>query len=214
VKRFPGPTARWFGFLGDRVRAGARLRPSAEGLCFLRAVAFVSVLAGFRSEKVTDTAFCRTSCVGTLVAWVESSAREGVPAAAGILGWQTSVSSVRPVAKRRVRPAPRAGGARRHENPWRSAFQKDRESGTGRVRLLTGTGSRSGNNSQPMRVQRPREGGGSSSAEAPRSGLHRLRLGLDLTSIRGYRSETQLSRPMPTSGPVMGWATACAPCAA
>ena len=36
VKRFIGRTTQGFDFLGDRIRSGARLRPSAEGLRRLR----------------------------------------------------------------------------------------------------------------------------------------------------------------------------------
>ncbi len=64
VKRFIGRTTHGFAFLGHRTRAGSRLRPSAEGLGFPRTAAYVNVLAGFISERVTGTAFASTCCVG------------------------------------------------------------------------------------------------------------------------------------------------------
>ena len=64
VKRFIGRTTHGFDFLGYQIRAGARLRPSAEGLGLPRTVAYVNVLASFMSERATGNAFGSTSCVG------------------------------------------------------------------------------------------------------------------------------------------------------
>ena len=60
-------------------------------------------------------------------------ARQEAPNAAGSMCGHTSNSSVRPLAKRRAPFTPRARGARRPENPWWFALQKDRESGRGPI---------------------------------------------------------------------------------
>ena len=74
VKRFIGRTTQDFDFLGYQIRAGARLRPSAEGLGLPRTVAYVNVLASFMSERATGNAFGSTCCVGgvgTSAGWFE-----------------------------------------------------------------------------------------------------------------------------------------------
>ena len=49
--------------------ANGSVRGRGFGLPPRACVAYVNVLVGFMSEKVTDTAFDSTSCVGTLAAW-------------------------------------------------------------------------------------------------------------------------------------------------
>ena len=68
--------------------ATGSVRGRGFGLPPRACVAYVNVLVGFMSEKVTDTAFDSTSCagsVGTGAAWTESSARKEAPGAAGIM---------------------------------------------------------------------------------------------------------------------------------
>ena len=100
-------------------------------------VACANGLAGFMSERATGTAFGSTSCVGTLAASTDSSAGEEAHDAAGI-------TSVR-ISRGSIRPDECAVGGRLYECaqcgvPYeRSQMETRRESGTGPVRLVSGT---------------------------------------------------------------------------
>ena len=103
-------------------------------------VACVSVLAGFMSERATGTAFGSTSCVGSVgtgAASTDSSAGEEASNAPGITSVRISRGSIRPdecaVRGPLCERAP-------HGVPYeRSQTETVRESGTGPVRLVTGT---------------------------------------------------------------------------
>ena len=100
----------------------------------------MSVLAGFMSERATGTAFGSTSCVGSVgtgAASTRSSAGEEAHDAAGITSVRISQGSLRPdecaVGGLLYESAP-------HGVPYeRSQMETRRESGTGQVRLVTGT---------------------------------------------------------------------------
>ena len=98
----------------------------------------MSVLAGSMSERATGTAFGSTSCVGTGAASTDSSAGEEAHDAAGITSVRISQGSIRP-------DECAVGGGPLYESAphgvpcKRSQMATRRESGTGPVRLVTGT---------------------------------------------------------------------------
>ena len=115
-------------------------------------VACANGLAGFMSERATGTAFGSTCCVGgvgTSAASMDSSAGEEASNAPGIASVRTASQRLAVTAsiisRGSIRPDECAVGGPLYESaphgvPYeRSQMETRRESGTGPVRLVTGT---------------------------------------------------------------------------